>query len=76
MLYPFLAHPAVTISLEQSVYSVVEADGSVEVCAVLEGELDRFVSIQLSTMDGTASESLFCMAACLLCTARCGLLTI
>ena len=47
-------HPAVTISLEQSNYAVTEADGSVEVCAVLEGELTGFVSIQLSTMDGTA----------------------
>ena len=51
-------HPAVTISLEQSVYSVAEADGVVEVCAVLQGQLTRFVSVQLSSMDGTAGESL------------------
>ena len=53
-----LSHPAVSISLEQSVYFVAETDGFVEVCAVLQGQLTGFVSIQLSTMDGTAGEFL------------------
>ena len=46
-----------TVSLEQNVYSVAEVDGFVEVCAVLEGQLTGFVSLQLSTMDGTAGLS-------------------
>ena len=38
-------------------YTVAEADGYVEVCAVTtQGQLSGAVGIQLSTMDGTASE--------------------
>ena len=46
----------VSISLEQSVYSVAEADGSVEVCAVLQGQLARDVNVELRTEGDTASE--------------------
>ena len=48
-----------TISLEQSAYTVSEADGMVEVCAVItQGVLaqGQFVLVQLSTMDGSAGE--------------------
>ena len=45
-----------TISLEQSVYSVAEADGFVEVCAVLQGQLARDVNVELRTEGDTASE--------------------
>ena len=51
-----LSYPAVTISLEQSVYSVAEADGFVEVCAVLQGQLARDVNVELRTEGDTASE--------------------
>ena len=51
-----LSHPAVSISLEQSVYSVAEADGFVEVCAVLQGQLARDVNVELRTEGDTASE--------------------
>ena len=58
-LYQFiisLPYPAVSISLEQSVYSVAEADGFVEVCVVLQGQLARNVNVELRTMGDTASE--------------------
>ena len=47
-----------TISLEQSVYFVAEADGFVEVCAVLQGQLARDVEVELrtETEGDTASE--------------------
>ena len=50
-----------TISLEQSAYTVREAEGMVEVCAVVtQGMLapGHSVSVQLSSMDGTAGELL------------------
>ena len=46
------------ISLEQSAYTVSEAEGMVEVCAVVtQGMLapGHSVSVQLSTVEGTAS---------------------
>ena len=45
------------ISLEQSIFSVAEVDGFVEVCAaVTQGQLPGFLGVQLSTIDVTASE--------------------
>ena len=46
----------VSISMEQSVYSVTEADGIVEVCADFQGQLARDVEIELRTEGDTASE--------------------
>ena len=46
----------VSISMEQSVYSLTEADGFVEVCADLQGQLARDVEIELKTKENTASE--------------------
>ena len=45
-----------SITLEQSSYSVAEADGFVEVCAVLLGQLARDVEVELRTEGDTASE--------------------
>ena len=44
-------------------YTVAEADGYVEVCAVTtQGQLSSVVGIQFSTMDGTASEQFHIIA--------------
>ena len=40
--------------LDQDKYTVSEAVGTLEGCAVLEGFIDREVTINLSTVDGTA----------------------
>ena len=50
--------PVVTVGLEQSSYMAVESNGSVTVCAILTGQIERDVSVSLSTMDGSA-ESMF-----------------
>ena len=46
----------ITISLEQSSYSVAEDDGFVEVCAVLIGQLARDVEVELRPVGDTACE--------------------
>lgn len=40
--------------MQLSVYSVLEGDGSVRVCAVLTGMTERSVLVDLQTLDGTA----------------------
>lgn len=43
------------IGIERPDYSVTEADGPLEVCAVIaEGTLEREVAITLTTFDGSA----------------------
>ncbi len=39
----------------QSVYSVSEDNGFIEVCVVLDGIIERNVEMELSTDDGTAT---------------------
>ena len=52
----FVSHPAVAIALGQSSYSVAEAAGFVEVCAVLLGQAAPIVEVELRTEGDTASE--------------------
>ena len=49
-----LFHTDVTVGLQLSVYSVLEGNGSVRVCAVLTGMTERSVLVDLQTLDGTA----------------------
>ena len=46
------------IDLQQSIYSVAESDGSVEVCVILSSVLDRNISVILTTADITAQGQL------------------
>lgn len=55
-----LFNPGVTVSLEQSLYIVSEADGFVEVCAaVTQGSLARDVDVGLRTEENINSASEF-----------------
>ena len=45
----------VTVKFSESVYSVGEGGGQVEVCAILRGQIERDISVTVSTMSGTAS---------------------
>ena len=56
----------VSISMEQSAYSVTEADGFVEVCAALQGQLARDVEVELRTEGDTASKLIFRSTYCIL----------
>ena len=48
----------VTIGLEETMYTVNEDGGSVEVCAVIvDGTLERDAVVVLSTSEGTATGS-------------------
>ena len=49
-----LSHPAVEVSFQQTVYSVMESNDTVEVCVVLSGILERNVTITFSTSNGSA----------------------
>ncbi len=55
---------AATISLEQTSYIVREGEGPVMVCAAItQGQLRQlngFVGVQLTTMEGTASKTTLC----------------
>ena len=42
------------VSFQQTVYSVMESNDTVEVCVVLSGILERNVTITLSTSNGSA----------------------
>ena len=44
----------VTAFLDEDEYTVSEADGALEVCVVLDGFIDREVTVNLSTVDETA----------------------
>jgi len=50
----YFSYPAVEVRFQQTVYSVMESDGIVEVCVELSGVLERDVTISLSTSDGSA----------------------
>ena len=45
----------VTVKFSESVYSVGEGGGQVEVCAILRGQTERDISVTVSTMSGIAS---------------------
>ena len=45
----------VTVKFSESVYSVGEVGGHVEVCVILRGQTERNISVTVSTMSGTAS---------------------
>ncbi len=47
-------HSAVNVALEMSDYRVSEDDGSVRVCASLEGELERSIIVNITTGDVSA----------------------
>lgn len=42
-------------SLESAYYIVQEEDGLIEACAILEGFIDRNVTLQISTLDNSAN---------------------
>lgn len=42
------------VSFQQDTYTIIEGDGEVEVCVVLDGVINRDVAVELSTQDGTA----------------------
>lgn len=44
----------VRIGMEQPQYDVVESEGNVHVCLVLEGEIERSVDVSVQTVDGSA----------------------
>ena len=44
----------VGVSVEDPSYTVDESDGTVEVCVVLNGTIERNVSVTISTSDGSA----------------------
>ena len=50
----FIIITVVTAFLDEDGYTVSEADGALEVCVILDGFIDREVTIILSTVDGTA----------------------
>jgi len=57
----FLNFPAANITLQQSDHTVGEGDGSVTVCAELTtGNLERNVTVYLTTADGTATGEYIC----------------
>lgn len=47
---------AVMVGFSQQVYSVAEEDetSAIEVCLVLQGELERSITVSVSTSDGSA----------------------
>ena len=50
----FIIIIVVTAFLDEDGYTVSEADGALEVCVILNGFIDREVTINLSTVDETA----------------------
>lgn len=44
----------VLLSLEQSFYTVLEEDMGIEICAVLFGDINKTVTANVSTSDGSA----------------------
>lgn len=46
---------AVNLFLEEDSYTVSEAEGFIEICAVLEGMIARSIMVNITTMDDTAS---------------------
>lgn len=42
------------VTFEQQIYTVVESEGSVAVCAVVLGEFQRPVEVTMFTVDGSA----------------------
>ena len=42
------------VTFEQQMYTVVESEGSVAVCAVVLGEFQRPVEVTMFTVDGSA----------------------
>ena len=60
--------PAVTIGFEQTIYSVEEDGGSIEVCAAIRnGTLQTSVeAVMMATVDGTAIGTYVRMYVCLL----------
>ena len=55
MVLQFIFLVVAVVSLSQELYEVDEEDGNATVCAVLmEGELERIITVYLSTEDITA----------------------
>ena len=55
MVLQFIFLVVAIVSLSQELYEVDEEDGNATVCAVLmEGELERIITVYLSTEDITA----------------------
>ena len=50
----FIIFIVVTAFLDEDGYTVSEVDGALEVCVVLDGFIDREVTVNLSTVNGTA----------------------
>ena len=50
----FIIIIVVTAFLDEDGYTVSETDGALEVCVVLDGFIDREVTVNLSTVDETA----------------------
>ena len=47
--------------LDEDGYTVSEVVGTLEVCVVLDGFIDREVTVNLSTVDGTAIGIYYCI---------------
>ena len=53
----------VTAFLDKDEYTVSEVEGTIEVCVILDGFIDREVTVNLSTVDGTAI-GIICIHVC------------
>jgi hypothetical protein len=51
----YFLHPGITVGLMQTSYNISETGGPLSVCVeMFEGNLERNVSLSLTTSDGTA----------------------